>query len=253
MEDDAHRAREEKKIREVMEFAQARVCRWQWITTYFGQTDIPACGHCDVCQSGMDLEDATQIVQKILSAVVRTGQMFGKGHVIKVLRGSRDRAVMARGHHELSVWGIAKEYTAEQLAEVFMQIIAQGLIVKNRGEYDTYRMSPKGKEFLTTEKTIMLPRMHREPLVYEGRAREELVYDEDLFTLLRGLRREIADERNVPAFVIFGDVSLRAMAHDQPTTLEEFAEIPGVGAQKLRKYGDTFIKTIREYVRAQNA
>lgn len=252
MEDEAHRAREEKKIREVMEFAQARVCRWQWITTYFGQTDIPACGHCDVCQSGMDLEDATEIVQKILSAVVRTGQMFGKGHVIKVLRGSRDRAVITRGHHELSVWGIAKEYTVEQLGEVFTQIIAQGLLVKNRGEYDTYRLSPKGKEFLTTDKKIMLPRMHKESPVYDSHAREELAYDEELFTLLRGLRREIADERNMPAFVIFGDVSLRAMAHDQPTTLEEFAEIPGVGAQKLRKYGDTFIKAIREYVRTQN-
>lgn len=249
MEDEVHREREEKKIREVMDYAQSRVCRWQWITTYFGQLDIEPCGHCDVCQSGMDMEDATEIVQKVLSAVVRTGQIFGKGHVIKVLRGSRDRTVIARDHHELTVWGIAREYTAEQLAEIFTQIIAHGLVEKNRGEYDTYRISAKGKEFLASRAQIMLPRLHKEVISATDHARDDLVYDEKLFTVLRALRRQIADDHNVPAFVIFGDVSLRAMAHDQPTTLEEFAAIPGVGAQKLDKYGDTFVAAIRTYVR----
>lgn len=254
MEDRVNREREEKKIREVMDYAESRVCRWQWITAYFGQAGQEACGHCDVCQSETDMEDATEIVQKVLSAIVRTGQKYGKGHILKILRGSRDRVVIARGHHELSVWGIAREYSIEQLAEVFIHMVARGLIQKNRSEYDTYRITANGKAFLTSRtQKIMLPRLQAEYCVEKHAAREELSYDENLFMILRDLRRQLADERGVPAFVIFGDVSLRAMAHDQPITLEEFAAVPGVGAQKLRKYGKMFVDVIRTYVQERNA
>ena len=124
MQDTVQRDKEEKKIKEVMDYAQSRVCRWQWITSYFGDVGLSACGTCDVCVGNNDTEDATEIVQKILSTVVRTGNAFGRGHVVKVMRGSRDKNVLARGHEELSVWGVAKEYSTGDLMEYIAQLIA---------------------------------------------------------------------------------------------------------------------------------
>ncbi len=243
--DDEHRAREEKKIREMMDYAQSRVCRWQWITAYFGQAGLPACETCDVCMSAHDTEDATEIVQKILSAVVRTGNVFGKGHIVKVLRGSQDKSVLARGHEKLSVWGIAKEYSTATLMEYFAHIVARGFVVRNSGEFETYRISAKGIVFLTQHEKIQLPKV-KEIDTHVTRRDHALSYDADVFNALRALRRHIADEQNVPAFVIFGDVALREMSHYLPTTPHEFAKISGVGSQKLQKYGDIFTARIKE-------
>lgn len=244
MEDKAHRASEEKKIREVMQYAQSRICRWQWITAYFGQSELPECGQCDVCLSNKKCEDATEIVQKILSAVVRTGNIFGKGHVVKVLRGSKDKNVRLRGHDQLSVWGIAKEYSTAELMEYFAHVVARGLVVRNSGEYETFRISPRGAEFLNNQEAIELPRAEKETTLIRKRD-DTADYDEKIFEALRTLRKEIADKSNVPAFVIFSDVSLREMAHYLPTTESEFAKISGVGSQKLDKYGEMFTSLIR--------
>lgn len=258
MEED-RRIGEERKIREVMQFSEGRSCRWQWITGYFGQKDLPECGTCDVCLGANDTEDATEVVQKILSAVVRTKNMFGKGHVIKVLRGSKDKAVMARDHQNLSVWGIAKDYSAVELKEYFAHIIAKGLLVRNIGEYETFCISQKGIGFLNKKEKIKLPKMEKEIELVKstkrgsGIARSSEEYDKDIFEKLRALRKEVADQNNVPAFVIFGDVSLREMAYHLPITKEDFAEISGVGAQKLEKYGKLFTKFIGELKEEKNS
>lgn len=245
IEDESRRIREEKKIREMMDYAESRICRWQWITAYFGQGGLPVCGTCCVCLGAHDTEDATEIVQKILSAVVRTGNIFGKGHVIKVLRGSKDQNVMQRGHNNLSVWGIAKEYSPAELMEYFAHIVVQGFIVRNNGEYETFRIAQRGAEFLKKNEKISLPKVRKE--MTPVRRRSEIVdYDQEIFEALRVLRKEIADENNVPAFVIFGDVSLREMAQKIPTTMENFAQISGVGTQKLNKYGKIFTDVLKE-------
>ncbi len=245
MTDEKRRVGEEKKIREVMQFAQARSCRWQWITRYFGQKDLMECGTCDVCLNSKNTEDATEVVQKILSAVIRTGNVFGKGHVIKVLRGSKDRAIRTRQHNELSVWGIAKEYSTAELMEFFAHIVAKELVIQNSGEYETFRISKKGTEFLAKRKKIALPKVKKEVFLFRRRGCGEN-YDEDIFEKLRGLRKKIADKKKLPAFVIFGDVALREMAHQLPITKTEFAKIPGVGKQKLNKYGELFTGFIRK-------
>jgi ATP-dependent DNA helicase RecQ len=239
------RAREARKITEMMTYAQSRVCRWQWLTAYFGQAGLDPCTTCDVCLSENDVEDATEIVQKILSTVVRTGNCFGKGHIIKVLRGSRDKNVINRFHHRLSVWGIAKEFSTETLMEYFAHVIARGLVARNTGEYDTYHITSRGIAFLTDKENLMLPRISDQQNTYI-KQKNDIAYDETVFEALRALRKEIADRNGVPAFVIFGDVSLRAMAHYLPTTIEEFASISGVGKQKLQKYGEIFTERIRE-------
>ncbi len=243
MRDEKRRSGEEKKIREVMQFAQARSCRWQWVTKYFGQKGLAECGTCDVCLNSKNTEDATEIVQKILSAVVRTGNVFGKGHVIKVLRGSKDKTIRARNHNKLSVWGIAKEYSTAELMEFFAHIIAKDLIVQNGGEYETFCISKKGMQFLNKREKIELPKMQKEIILTKKRSDTE-GYDKDVLEKLRVLRKKIADKKRLPAFVIFGDVALREMAHYLPTTKEEFAKISGVGKQKLDKYGELFTEAI---------
>jgi len=250
MEDTVRRDKEEKKIKEVMDYAQSRICRWQWITSYFGDVGLPVCGTCDVCVGNDDTEDATEdateIVQKILSAVVRTGNTFGKGHVVKVMRGSRDKNVLARNHDELSVWGIAKKYSQQDLMEYMAQLIALGLLKRNSGEYETFRVSQVGADFLNNREKIELPKMKKDITARHKEKDDFVNYDEEIFEALRELRKEIADEKGVPAFVIFGDVSLQDMAKKLPTTNEEFAEIAGVGAKKLHQYGETFTEFISE-------
>ncbi len=245
MEDTVQRDKEEKKIREVMDYAESRICRWQWITSYFGETGLERCGSCDVCVGSNDIEDATEIVQKILSAVIRTRNAFGKGHIVKILRGSRDKNILSRGHENLSVWGIAKEYSTQDLMEYIIELIALGFLKRNEGEYETYRITKRGADFLNNRETIELPKRKKD-IVAQVTKEEFDLYDREVFDSLRELRKEIADEKGLPAFVIFGDVSLQEMARKLPTTTQEFAQISGVGAKKLQQYGDIFTEVISE-------
>ena len=249
------RVGEEKKIREVMQFAESRSCRWQWITKYFGQTNLFECGTCDSCLGQKNQEDATEIVQKILSAVLRTGNVFGKGYVIKILRGSRDKTVRMRRHQNLSVWGIAKEYSVTELAEFFAHIVERGLLVRNGGEYETFSVSQKGIIFLNKKEKIELPKIQKEDTLKKRQLQkreDNKDFDEEIFAKLRILRKEIADKKRVPAFVIFGDVALREMAQQLPVTRDEFANIPGVGAQKLERYGEQFTDFIIKLKQEKN-
>ena len=244
--DERRRASEEKKMREVMDYAQARICRWQWLTSYFGDSGLDPCGTCDVCVAQHDTEDATEIVQKILSTVHKTGNIFGKGHIVKVLRGSKEKNVVDRRHDQLSVWGIAKEYSTPEIMEVMAHLIARGLIVKNVGEYETYRVSQRGADFLNNRESIDLPRIKKEQMFAEPQVRDVLDFDQEIFESLRKMRSDIASDQGVPAFVIFGDVSLREMAYYLPTTRAEFSRISGVGSQKLSKYAEIFTSYIRD-------
>ncbi len=249
MEDSQRRISEETKIKEVMDYAQSRICRWKWMTAYFGQIGLEDCEQCDVCKSVKDTEDATEIVQKILSCVIKTGNAFGKGHIIKVLRGSREKGILQREHHNLSVHGIAKQYSAQQIGEYFTHLIALGFVAKGTTEYDTYRITARGAEFLNKREIIELPKIKNEiakASLTKGATIKDKDYDVEIFQKLRELRREIADENGVPAFMVFGDVSLRAMAREMPTTLDEFVCIPGVGSKKLQDYGQQFTRLLSE-------
>ena len=265
-EDERVRARQQ--MRTVMEYAESRACRWTHLIRYFGERpEITACDTCDVCTAGQQMADATLVTQKILSGILKTGERFGRGHVLKVLRGSREQKILDLSHDTLSVWGILREVSESTLQEVFMQLCGVGFIEKNSGEYPTFRVSQRGRQFLMNKETVQLPKLHDE--VYEDVAEETPVSprtglvkkkskhthgsssqpaDTDCFAVLRTLRRELADTRGVPAFIIFGDAALHAMASQKPQTLEDFRNIPGVGEKKLKEFGELFITTIRTYV-----
>jgi ATP-dependent DNA helicase RecQ len=266
IEDADERRHAADKLSKMVEYSELRTCRRQFILGYFGEewtagADGDAgggCGGCDVCVSVKEEFDATEIAQKILSAVIRTGQRFGAKHVIDVLRGSQAKRVLEMGHDQLSVHGIAPDNPADELREMFGLLQDEGLLAVSPGEYRTVSVTPQGRSFLQDRTTLTLARVQQSQsrskstrLRSRGGSRNgserEFDYDPDLFEKLRSLRKRIADEKNVPAFVIFGDASLREMAFYLPPDRDAFGAISGVGATKLDQLADEFLPVIVEY------
>ncbi|MDE2900024.1 MAG: DNA helicase RecQ [Chloroflexota bacterium] len=256
LEDEGERRNAQAKLDQMVRFAQLHTCRRRYLLEYFGERwDADDCGGCDVCLASQDRGefDATEIAQKALSAVVRTGERYGETHITGVLVGSKEKRILAADHDNLSVYGIVRDFDRNQLREVLGLLRARGLLALNEGEYPTLRVTDAGREFLQNRSPLSLPRLRAEGKP-ASRAPEmkpsagaPLEYDEDLFEELRALRRRIADEQDVPAFVVFGDVALRHMAARRPETLQAFERVPGVGQAKLAAYGAAFTEAIRRY------
>ncbi len=256
MDDEGERRNAQTKLDQTVRFAQLHTCRRRYLLEYFGERwDLENCGACDVCLAS-ELRgefDATEIAQKVLSAVVRTGERYGETYVIRVLLGSKDQRILAAGHDELSVYGIVGDYDRSQLREVLGLLQARGLLALNDGEYPTLRLTAMGRAFLRSRERMSLPRLQAEekaPVALRASTGTPLEYDDGLFQELRVLRRRLADAQDVPAFVVFGDVALRHMAASRPTTLEAFGRIPGVGKAKLEAYGAAFVDAICGYADA---
>ena len=245
MEDAQESRNAREKLAKMVDFAQSPVCRRRTILEYFGERwDADACGACDVCLESRDPVNATEITQKILSAVVRTGQRFGAHHVIQVLTGSRDKRILELGHDQLSVYGIVKDRSRDELREIIGRLQAEGLLARSQGEYPTLAVTDSGMEFLRNRRSISLALPKPAGPGKRGQAME---YDGRLFEELRSLRRRVADDQGVPPYVVFGDVSLRHMSATFPLTMEQFSSIHGVGRAKLEQYGPAFLQAIKSY------
>ena len=256
MEDAVEQRNARQKLAMMVEFAQAPSCRRRLILEYFGEKwPEENCGGCDVCLESRDEFDATEIAQKILSAVVRTGERFGANHIIQVLSGSREKRILELGHDRLSVYGIAKDVGRPELREIIGQLQARRLLVRSGGDYPTLAVTDGGRQLLQGRQSVTLPLPRTAYAGYApgngpnlgGSPAAPMEYDEVLFEELRALRRRLADVRDVPAFVIFGDVSLSHMAESFPRSMEEFSRIHGVGDVKLEQYGPEFLEVIRGY------
>jgi ATP-dependent DNA helicase RecQ len=265
IENAGERRQAAEKLAKMVEYGEVRSCRRRFLLGYFGEVWDPGtpdghggpgdCGACDVCKVVDEEFDATEIAQKILSAVIRTGERFGVNHVIDVLRGSKARRILELGHDQLSVYGIASDYSGDELKEFFSLLQGRGLTEFSTGEYRTVSVTPEGRFFLQDRTTLVLARPPQAPRPANGvRARSgrsdsgrELEYDPDLFEQLRSLRKRIANENNVPAFVIFGDSSLREMAYYLPHDREAFSAIAGVGATKFEQFAGEFLPVIVDF------
>ena len=262
IEDEAEQRNARQKLAKMVDYAQLPTCRRRFLLEYFGeQWPEESCNGCDVCLNSAEEFDAGTIAQKILSAVIRTGERFGANHVVQVLVGSREKRILELGHDRLSVHGIAKEFARPQLREIIGHLQARGLLARNEGEYPTLAVTPGGREFLRRRETLTLPRpsdsgVDGEREEKSGRSGPPATLagsnevDEKLFQELRILRRMLAEDRDVPPFVVFGDASLRHMAADVPQTTEEFSRIHGVGEAKLAQYGPDFLTVIRNFAKA---
>jgi ATP-dependent DNA helicase RecQ len=243
----------EASLRAMSNFCTSVTCRHQALVGYFGQQlEQSECGACDVCLNELDVVDnATELGQKILSCVVRLKQRFGADHTALVLSGSTDQRVLRYGHNQLSTWGLLADSDRRQVRDWIEQLVAQEYLVKD-GEYQTLQVTPAGWELLRGRDTprLLRPAARRQK---KSTARADVSWDgvdSKLFDSLRALRRAQAEQRRVPAYIVFGDAALREMARQRPVTLEAFREVKGVGDKKCADYGDLFVQHIRQFYAA---
>ncbi len=220
-------------------------CRRAVLLRHFGESPPENCGNCDNCLDPPAMIDVTQLSRKVLSAAYRTGQSFGFGHLQKVLTGVEDERVRAKGHEQLSVFGIVSPEEAPLLQPVVRALQVRGLLAQT--EHGGLRLAGDVREILSGTATVAIT---KPPARQRGRSRRNGAapnpVGDPLFDALRELRRTLASEAGVPPYVVFHDAALRAMAADRPASLSEMSQIPGVGAKKLEAYGKAFLKAIAD-------
>ena len=253
IEDNEEQEKAHTKLDQVLTLCDLQTCRRAYLMEYLGESwPKTDCGGCDICLLPREEFDATEIAQKILSAAIRTGERFGVNYVVDVLRGVANKAVRTRGHHELPVFGISRDVDSDELKEMVRSLVTNGLLAQNGGEYPTLRVSPQGRSFLNNRDKLTLTRRKQAAPVYQSTSNgdRETAYDTKLFDELAALRLEIATDREVPAYQIFGNKALQQMAFHMPRNEFEFSKISGVGDAKLRDFSERFLLVINEYMQA---
>lgn len=240
------------KLGDMSAYASGVTCRHRALVEYFGQT-LPAesCNACDVCFGDLELaEDALISAQKILSCVFRLDQRYGADYTASVLIGSKEQRLLEARHNDLSTYGLLADYTKKLVRDWIEQLVGQGYLEK-RGEYNVLVITEKGWNAIRGNET---PRLLKPAEKVRKRVAEDSWegVDRGLFDTLRILRRKIAGTRSVPAYIVFGDASLRDMARRRPSSVDGFLEVAGVGQAKARQYGDEFVATISEYCRSHS-
>ena len=248
IEDDTEQENAQQKLAQVVQFSELQICRRKFLLEYFGEKwDKENCGGCDVCLTPQEEFDATEIAQKILSAVIRTGERFGESHISGVLRGVSTKRARDLGHDRLSVYGIAHDFTPEELKRIIELLVGTGLLAHNGSRFRTLAVTRTGRTFLGQPEKLTLTRPKRSVEINPTSNVATLDYDLTLFEKLRALRRRIADAREVPPYVIFGDAALQQMAFYLPQSQESLSRISGVGTAKLEQFGEVFLTSICEH------
>jgi ATP-dependent DNA helicase RecQ len=245
---------EREQLRQMIHYAETRDCRRATLLKYFGEElSPPSCDGCDNCLNPRETFDGTLPAQKFLSCVYRIhekhGFGFGLNHIVDVLSGADTEPIRQRGHERLSTFGIGKDLNRSAWQAIGRELLRLGLVSAAPGKFATLQLSDTGLATLRERKAITLTK----PFEVEQKKRRksragEIECDEALFDELRTLRKRIADERDVPAYVIFSDVSLREMARLYPITTAEFGKVSGVGRQKLVDFAEPFTAAIRDYL-----
>ena len=249
LDDPVAQSNARKKLDLVLELCELQACRRQYLIEYLGEEwPVENCGGCDVCLLPREEYDATEVAQKVLSAVIRTGERFGTSHVIDVLRGSGTEKVMGLGHNDLPVFGVADGHSVDELKQLVSALLGKGLLTNSGGQYPTVQVTPGGRAFLKARESLALTRPIDDSAATVSETTEDTSYDVKLYNDLATLRRRLADDRNVPAYIVFGNRSLQDMARRAPRTREEFAKTSGVGQAKLDEFAGPFLETINAYV-----
>ncbi len=245
---------ERQKLESLLAYAETIGCRRQMLLGAFGETYPGPCGDCDNCIAPPKTWDATVPAQKALSAVYRTGQRFGSGHVIDVLRGEETTRVLSLDHHRLSTFGVGAEMDDKQWRSVFRQLLAAGLLEADAEGYGTLRLTATSRAVLSGDQQVKL-REDARPERASRRRRDSKratgggslgieAYEQPMWDELRALRTQLAKQQGVPPYVVFHDATLLAMLRALPANEDELAGISGVGEAKLKRYGHDFLEVI---------
>jgi ATP-dependent DNA helicase RecQ len=246
---------EHRRLEALISLCETPGCKRQALLAYFGETRA-ACTDCTACAHGSMIADATVAAQKMLSAVVRTGERFGAGHLIDVLRGEATETVRKLGHDQIRTFGVGKEHDSKNWRTILRQLFGQGAVAQASDEHGGFCLTEKGADILRGKEEVALyadpaPRATRAP-----RRRNETPEDTGLdpsdaglLADLKSLRLVLARDEGIAAFMVFPDRTLIAMAQDRPVTMDQMSKVYGVGARKLEAYGETFLDTISSFRR----
>lgn len=253
IENGAEKTNAYRKLGQMVEYCELATCRRHYLLLYFGEdSKQEKCDGCDICLSPKEEIDATVISQKILSAILRTGQRFGMNYIIDVLHGAKNKKINERDHDKLSVYGIVNDFSKEDLRRIIGQLLSRKMIITSGDEYPILKLGRDAINYLKNREEIYLPKFKSSAKLATPSEAIDTDYDKNLFEQLRRLRKKLADKQVVPAFVVFSDLSLRQMALYRPQTEVAFLKIKGVGEAKLRQYGKIFTEFIQTYAKEKN-
>ena len=238
------------KLERMQQYAEALSCRRIALLNYFGENKVEDCGNCDICKTPPQFFDGTILAQKVCSAIYRLGQKEPIGMVIDVLRGARNAQVMDKGYQHIKTYGVAEDIGYIDLQQYIIQMINQGLIELRFHEKGRLVLTPIAHQVLFEHRKVKLASLQLKKKK-DQQASTSSREDSVLFEKLRKLRKEIAIEEDVPAYIIFNDASLKDMEKRLPTTEVDFSGITGVGENKNRKYGQRFLAVIRQHLEQQ--
>ncbi|MBM3108894.1 DNA helicase RecQ [Pseudomonas sp. V1] len=249
--DERHKRIEQHKLDAMLALCEETRCRRQILLNYFDEELPQPCGHCDNCIDGVQTWDATEPARQALSAVYRTGQRYGVGHLVDVLLGRDNEKVRSFGHEKLAVYGVGKARSESEWRSLFRQLVARGLADIDLEGYGGLRLSDSCRPLLRGEVSLELrrdlkPQTSSKGSSSGGSPASQLVRgdEREQWEALRALRRKLAEEHGVPPYVIFPDSTLLEMLRSQPSSLSEMAQVSGVGARKLERYGEAFLEVL---------
>ena len=250
-----------EKLQRMQQYAESDICRRRILLSYFGETATHDCGNCDVCKNPPERFDGTIIVQKALSAIVRTEQQISTGVLVDILRGNMTPEVVDKGYEQLKTFAAGREVPARDWHDYLLQMLQLGYFEIAYNENNHLKITPAGSDVLFGRATARLVIIRREEAneTKRGRKRKLPVLskelplglpnteNEDLFEALRELRKRLADEEALPAYIVLSDKVLHLLSTSRPTTIEEFGNISGIGEYKKKKYGKEFVSQIRKF------
>jgi ATP-dependent DNA helicase RecQ len=239
------KAADHGRLNALLGLAEAMACRRQVLLGYFGEVSEP-CGNCDLCDRPALLFDATDAVRKALSAMLRTGEWFGAGHLIDILTGNATAKVREKGHDQLPTFAVGRDLSKPAWGAVFRQMMGRDLVRPDPDRFGALRMTDTARPILRGEESITLRKDTIDKAAAPRVAIKTMVAEEDagLLSALKAKRRALAEAAGVPAYVIFADRTLIEMAENRPQNLDEMMGITGVGAKKLESYGKAFLQII---------
>ena len=250
-----------EKLQRMQQYAESDICRRRILLSYFGETATHDCGNCDVCKNPPERFDGTIIVQKALSAIVRTEQQISTGVLVDILRGNMTPELVDKGYEQLKTFAAGREVPARDWHDYLLQMLQLGYFEIAYNENNHLKITPAGSDVLFGRATARLVVIRREEAneTKRGRKRKLPVLskelplglpnteNEDLFEALRELRKRLADEEALPAYIVLSDKVLHLLSTSRPTTIEEFGNISGIGEYKKKKYGKEFVNLIRKF------
>jgi len=249
-----HKRNERQKLDALLGWCEVTQCRRQPLLAYFGEHGHEPCGNCDTCLTPPKTWDATEAARMLLSCVYRTGQRFGAGQVIDVLRGKETDKVKQHQHQQLSCFGVGQDLTPERCSSIIRQLLVRGFIIADAERYGALRLTDSARPLLRGEVQLSLREDSRESLLKHKKIRKHAhVSDEDssLWDQLRACRKTLADDNGIPPYQVFHDATLMEMMEMHPTSDDQLLQISGVGEKKLEKFGEAFLEVINQHLLAQ--